>query len=387
MERSPGNLAGSQLEGLLAHAPHPIWATDLSGRFAMLNRAAELVFGVRSSDAIGQLPAEVLSPGLAARMAVQEREVTEQLRAIVDELDERHGGLLADTVVVRYPVLDAAGRLAAIGGMATDVSRERHAARELAEMRRRLSGAQRLASLGALAGGVSHDFNNMLLAISGYTELAQRSLPSGSEAQSSLAQVLCAAGRARRLVDRIARFGRVGESRRCPLVLAPLLIEGLDLLSVSVPGDVTVSLPSSKCGASVLADGTEMLQVLMNLCVNALGAMPDGGELRVELATRALDKTEPAAVGALSPGAWVVLSVTDTGLGMDEVLLSRIFERNFSTRPAGSGGLGLTVVRDIVLAHEGALCVTSSPGHGSRFEVWLPAVTDAAPAGLPTTRS
>jgi len=386
------SLAAGQLEGLLAHAPHPIWATDLCGRFAMLNRAAELVFGVREADAIGRAPAELLPPGLAARMAVQEREVAEQMRAVVDELDEQHGGLLSATVVVRYPVLDEHGRLASIGGMATDVGRERRAKHELAGLRGRLQGSHRLASLGALAGGVAHDFNNVLLAISGYAEIAQRSLPAEAEAQPCLSQVLAAVGRARRLVDRIASFGRVGAVQRGPLEMLPLVREALDLLSVSTPHGVSVRLPRTEAegrqaGVEVLADGTQMLQVVMNLCVNALGAMPDGGELALDVTARALVQPEPAAVGSLGPGTWVVLAVTDTGLGMDSRVMSCIFERNFSTRPDGSGGLGLTVVREIVLAHDGALRVASAPGQGSRFEVWLPAATDPTAAGSPTTGS
>jgi PAS domain S-box-containing protein len=394
MGPSSRSLAAGQLEGLLAHAPHPIWATDLEGRFTMLNRAAQLVFGVREDDAIGRAPAELLPVALAARMTVQEREVREQMRSVVDELDEQHGGLLSATVVVRYPVLDEQGRLAAIGGMATDVGRERQATRELVVLRSRLRGAQRLASLGALAGGVAHDFNNVLLAISGYAELAQRSLPDESEARPCLSQVLAAVGRARRLVDRIASFGRVGEARRVPLRMLPLVREALDLLGVSTPPGVTVRPPRDEAGAgssandvTVIADGTQMLQVVMNLCVNALGAMPDGGELHLDLGECVLVQPEPAAVGSLAPGEWVVMVVTDTGLGMDEQVMSRIFERNFSTRPDGSGGLGLTVVRDIVLAHDGALRVASAPGRGSRFEVWLPAATDPAAAGAPATGS
>jgi PAS domain S-box-containing protein len=391
MEQTARSMACGQLEGLLAHAPHPIWATDLYGRFTMLNRAAQLVFGVREADAIGRAPAELLPPALAARMAVQEREVTGQMRSVVDELDEQHGGLLSATVVVRYPVLDEQGKLAAIGGMATDVGRERQATRELTLLRNRLRNSQRLASLGALAGGVSHDFNNVLLAISGYAELAQRSLPEEAEAQPCLAQVLAAVGRARRLVDRIASFGRVGEAQRRALEMLPLVREALDLLSVSTPHAVTVRPPSAppgaQAGAEVQADATQMLQVVMNLCVNALGAMPDGGELQLDLTPRLLVEPEAAAVGSLAPGEWVVLAVTDTGLGMDGRVMSRIFERNFSTRPDGSGGLGLTVVRDIVLAHEGALRVASAPGQGSCFEVWLPAATDPAAAGSPTTGS
>jgi PAS domain S-box-containing protein len=350
-----------------------MWATDAQGRCTFANRAFEQAHGVRLADIAGRPGTEYLPAETAARWAGQERTVLDRGVPQVVEEREHIDGVVTVTQIVRFPVADAAGAIVAVGGVATDVTYRDRANRRLHELDARLMQDHRLRSLGTLAEGIAHDFNNVLLAVSGYAELAQQQLPIDVEARHYLAETLAAAAHGRDLVARLAGFGRRDEGERRPIRLAELVREGLRLVSVSAPPTVAVLVDLDEPVAPVDGDETQLLQVISNLCMNALHAMPDGGELQLALAMRDAPVAESLASRGLCPGPHVVLTVSDTGSGMDTAVLGHIFDPYFTTRAdVGGSGLGLAVVQGIVAAHGGVVRVRSQPGRGSDFDVWLP---------------
>jgi len=235
-----------------------------------------------------------------------------------------------------------------------------------------LRQAQKMEAIGTLAGGIAHDFNNILSPIFGYTQMALGALPPDSPLRKHLSQVLKAASRARSLVQQILTFSRQSEQDRGVLELKPVVEEALKLLGASLPKNIEIRADLDRCRGEVLADATQMHQVVMNLCTNAYQAMKKGGVLEVSLWDRVLGE-EDALPLHLRSGTYVVLAVSDTGCGMNREVLERIYDPFFTTKPPGEGtGMGLAAVHGIVRSHHGRISATSQPGEGSRFEIYLP---------------
>jgi PAS domain S-box-containing protein len=250
---------------------------------------------------------------------------------------------------------------------------------ERMKLEAQLQHAQRMEAIGTLAGGIAHDFNNILSAIIGYTEIALFQEPSeGSSVHHSLEQVLGAAERAKDLVKQILAFSRQAEEERRPVLIEPLVKEALKLLRATLPTTIEIRQSIAPHEGSVMADPTQIHQVLMNLCTNAHHAMREkGGVLEVRLESATLDADE-AAARDLRSGRYLALSVNDTGCGMSPEVVGRIFDPYFTTKEKAVGtGLGLAVVHGIVKGHGGAISVESKPGKGSTFTVYLPLIKDA----------
>jgi len=265
----------------------------------------------------------------------------------------------------------------------SDVSSRKKTEEQKAALEAQLLQAHKLEAIGTLAGGIAHDFNNILSAIIGYTELVLDDLPPHSEPASNAAQVMQAGLRARDLVKQILAFSRRSEQQRHPLRITPLIKEALKLLRSSLPATIQLvsHLPSKE--PTVLADPTQVQQVLMNLCTNAAQAMhPQGGVLRVELYEELLPLGDLTRTWDIQPGNYLVLEVRDSGHGIETEALDKIFEPYYTSKEPGEGtGLGLAVVHGIVTSHGGAIQVSSQPGRGSVFRVFLPA-SDEEPARL-----
>ncbi|GIX49425.1 MAG: histidine kinase [Candidatus Tectimicrobiota bacterium] len=241
--------------------------------------------------------------------------------------------------------------------------------------------AQKMEAIGTLAGGIAHDFNNILAAILGYAELALFDVPEGSPLWCNVQEILTAGRRGRDLVRQILAFSRQRPPQRQPVRLRPLVQEALTLLRASLPSTVELRLRLEAEADTVLADPTQLQQVLMNLCTNAEHAMrPAGGVLEIGLDTVAVTPEFAAAHPPLRPGAHLRLRVRDSGCGMPPEVVSRIFDPFFTTKAPGEGtGMGLAVVHGIVTGHGGAITVESAPGQGTTFDVYLPPA-DPAPA-------
>ncbi len=246
----------------------------------------------------------------------------------------------------------------------------------------RLQEKQRLEGIGTLAGGVSHDFNNMLAAILGNVSLAQADLAPGSPAHGRMQLVLRAAERARALVRQILTFSRRAPQEHALQALQPLLDEAIALLRSTLPPNVQLHVDAAAQPLWARVDGAQVQQMVLNLCTNAWQALDAaGGEVRVSLQPMTLTALDAAPLGlAAGPHAW--LRVADDGHGMDEAVRSRIFEPFFTTKPLGQGtGLGLAVVHGVVTDSSGAIRVDSQPGAGTRIDIYLPVLP--APADTP----
>jgi PAS domain S-box-containing protein len=274
-----------------------------------------------------------------------------------------------------------------------DISDRRATEVDKEKLNSQLQQALKLEAIGTLASGIAHDFNNILSAILGYTELAQLKLPPDSEVGNDLAEVFRAVNRAKYLVKQILTFSRQAEHERRPLQIHLIVKEALKLLRASIPTTIEIQTKiDAQCG-TVLADPTQIHQVLMNLCTNAYQAMREtGGVLAIELSrVEILQEDDKVAALHLAPGSYVQLQVSDTGCGMDRALQERIFEPYFTTRKKGEGtGMGLALVHGIVKDHDGHITVYSESGKGSIFHVYLPRIETgdidaeiAAPEALP----
>jgi len=269
--------------------------------------------------------------------------------------------------------------------VATDITRLKELEEERRQYETRLHQAQKMQSIGTLAGGIAHDFNNILAAMMGYTELALADVPRGSLLEGSLQEVLVAGKRATDLVRRILAFSRQTRVEAKPVRLDSLVEEALGLLRSTIPASVEIREDKGGEPLTVLADATQIHQVIVNLATNAAHAMEEGGgtmTVRLEALHSIDGKT--AELHGLEPGPYARLTVADTGCGVQEEHLSVIFDPYFTTKgPHKGSGLGLSVVHGIVKAHKGHVSVTSRPGRGSAFQVYLPLIAGAAAVQAP----
>lgn len=261
-------------------------------------------------------------------------------------------------------------------GVVQDITEYKGAEEERKKLEIQLRQAQKLEAIGTLAGGIAHDFNNILAPIIGYTDMALADLPQSAPMRSDLKQILKAAHRARDLVKQILAFSRHGqEQERIPVEISTIAKEALKLMRASLPASIEIRQSIQR--GMVVADATQIHQVLVNLCTNAAHALDGKGVLNVSLTSIELSESELASLSImdLKPGPYLKLSVSDTGVGMDAKTMERIFEPYFTTKEVGKGsGLGLAVVHGIVKRHEGAISVRSEPGKGSTFEVFFPRI-------------
>jgi PAS domain S-box-containing protein len=269
---------------------------------------------------------------------------------------------------------DAAGVPVRWAGSVTDITEQKRAEEELKRLEWQLRQAQRLEAVGTLAGGVAHDFNNILGAILGYGEMALRDAPPGSRLRRDVESILTAGERGRTLVERILAFSRSGVGERVAVHVEAVVREALELLSAHLPDNVRIESDLRAGRAAMLGDPTQVHQVLMNLATNGIQAMSDsGGALRVSLEALRLDAPHLATTGRAPAGDWIVLKIIDAGVGIAPNIMERIFDPFFTTKEVGVGtGLGLSLVHGIVSELGGAVDVASTVGIGSTFTVYLP---------------
>jgi PAS domain S-box-containing protein len=273
---------------------------------------------------------------------------------------------------------NARGEPVLFSGTASDVTTEIEARLHQRQLETRLERARKLEALGTLAGGVAHDFNNILAAVIGYGEMARLSVAPGSALARRLDQILQAGQRGKALVERILSFSGGKPRPHTAFRLEPIVDEVLQLLRASLPPHVQLERQLRAPEASIKGDATMVLEAVMNLCTNALQAMPDGGTLTVGLESVSLAEPLPLFETTLAPGRYVRLAVVDTGSGIAPAVMVRLFEPFFTTKGPHKGtGLGLAVVHGVMADLHGAIDVRSAPGRGSTFELYFPAVDDA----------
>ncbi len=247
---------------------------------------------------------------------------------------------------------------------------------EKIQVEAQLQQAQKMEAIGALAGGIAHDFNNILGVILGYADMAMDDSIPGSKSQRDLDKILTAANRAKELVKQILAFSHQTALERIPLKIQPLVKEALKMLRSSLPSTINISENIDPGCGVILADPTQIHQILMNLCTNAFHAMEKtGGNLSVALKTTFIEADDQTISVHVTPGEYIELTVTDTGAGIVPDVIAKIFNPYFTTKSIGKGtGMGLAIIRGILKRYDGTITVDSQLGKGSTFHVYFPVV-------------
>lgn len=261
-----------------------------------------------------------------------------------------------------------------LSGTFQDITEQREAEEEKETLRSQLQQSQKMEAIGTLAGGIAHDFNNILSVILGYTELAQTNLPEGSKASNHLGQSLIGLNRATELVKQILTFSRKSDQELQPIKVQTITKEVMKLLRSSLPTTIDIRKDIDYSCENVLADPTQIHQIILNLCTNSSHALREtGGIIAVSLKQVRLDQEDIYKIIDLKPGSYVKLEVSDNGIGMEKEIQEKIFDPYFTTKKKGEGtGLGLSVVHGIVKTLSGDITVYSEPGKGTTFNVYLP---------------
>ncbi|MGA0612945.1 PAS domain-containing protein [Caldimonas sp. KR1-144] len=268
---------------------------------------------------------------------------------------------------------DAHGRAYRMAGSMENITGRKRAEAERDQLERQLRQAQKLEAIGTLAGGIAHDFNNILSAILGYGEMAQKDTPEGSALRRHVDASVAAGLRAKSLVQRILAFSRSGVGERVPVHVQSVVAEALEGIAASLPAGVRLERHLAAGDAGVLGDPTQIHQVVMNLCANAVQAMRSEGLLAVAVDTAEIEEPRPLSTSRLERGRYVRLTVKDSGCGIAPQVLERIFDPFFTTKEVGVGtGLGLSLVHGIVTDLGGGIDIASRVGEGSTFTVYLP---------------
>ncbi len=255
---------------------------------------------------------------------------------------------------------------------------EYKAEEERKTLQAQLQQAQKMEAIGTFSGGIAHDFNNILSAILGYAEMIQEDLPAGSMLANDIDQVIKASHRAKELVKQILAFSRQAETERIPLEPSLIIKEVSKMLRSSLPATIKIQLDLDQDKDLIMADPTQIHQILMNLCTNAYHAMEEtGGTLSISLKKENPIRDDLVNEPNLQSGEFVRLSIADTGSGIEPEIRERIFEPYFTTKETGKGtGMGLSIINDIVKSYGGLVSCHSQPGEGTVFDVYLPVITD-----------
>jgi PAS domain S-box-containing protein len=366
---------------LAEHIGDVIWVLGEDEKLVYVSPSVEQLRGFRPEAVLTQTLEEMLTPDSVARLRNYLAEPPRKAGDAPTLLELEQTRAAGDTVwveVTLLPMFDANGERSSVLGCSRDISERRRAAKQREELEQQVRQAQKLEAIGTLAGGIAHDFNNILAAILSYSEMLLLDLDPESPLKKDVLGIQAAVQRASALVRQILAFSRKTPHEVKQIELSAVVAEALDMLRATLPATTTLRVRVGNA-TPVLADPTEMHQVVVNLCTNAWKALPDGGgRVEVSLDTVTLDEAACARLHGLTPGPHARLTVTDEGAGMPPAVLERIFDPFFTTRADGGGtGLGLAVVHGIVTRSNGAIAVTSEVGRGSTFSIFLPLATRA----------
>jgi PAS domain S-box-containing protein len=368
----------SRLSSIITSAMEAIITLDKKQRIMSFNPASELMFRCSEEEAIGQS----IDRFIALQQNDKNYDTTESSnqRSIVSMLEGRMGTINGMRVNGEIFPVEASISKVNVGKeelytiILRDVTERVKSEETQRNLQAQLFQSQKMEAIGSLAGGIAHDFNNILSVIIGNAELVKLELSRGHRAMKHIDEVISASDRAQELVQRILSFSRKQESHFRPVRLHYVLSEGMKILRASIPSTVEIKMDLQMNGPLVLADPTQIHQVVMNLCTNAAHAM-EGTDGKLILKQKSVELDDRAMLyhPDLKKGRYAVFTVQDLGVGMDGFTLKRIFEPFFTTKGPGKGtGLGLTIVHAIVKNHGGATKVQSQPGKGTQVDVYLP---------------
>ena len=362
-------------------SPNGMVMVDAEGRIVLVNREIERMFGYAREELLGQTIEMLVPPRFRVRHPDFRRSFYADPRARAMGAGRELFGLRKDGTEMPIeiglnPIETDEGLL--VLSSIVDISARKQAEVQHARLEDQLRQSQKMEALGRLAGGVAHDFNNILAAISGFGELARARVK--GDVADDLDEVITAAARGKEIVERILRFSRRQEVTREPMDLAQTLAEASRLLRATLPAGIEIRLHVAESRPRVLADATSVQQVVMNLATNAAHAMPDGGMLEITLepfyARDSFTRVHPT----VREGSYARLAVRDTGQGMPPETLAHVFEPFFTTKGPGAGsGLGLSLVHGIMIDHGGSVWLESEPGRGTCAYCLFPVLEGEAP--------
>lgn len=351
------------------HTPALAFIRDAEGRLIYVNTAYESFFGTSLADLTGSTVEQLVPEDTAHRLRVLYERVRADNRPLQEFISiPTPAGEEHDFQFYLFPITNAAGERV-LGGLALDISAQR-------ALEGQLRQSQKMEAIGRLAGGVAHDFNNMLAVILGYSELILNRLSPSEPVAHLLLEIKSAGERATSLTRQLLAFSRQQIVEARLLDLNQVIASMRGMLQRLIGEDVElVTVPASN-PTLVMADPGHIEQVLLNLAVNARDAMPQGGKLTIEVREVELDENYAREHAEVTPGPHVLLAVSDTGSGMDAATRARIFEPFFTPKGLGEGtGLGLATVFGIVKQHQGSVWVYSEPGQGTTFKLYFPKVS------------
>jgi two-component system cell cycle sensor histidine kinase/response regulator CckA len=355
---------------LIENAHDIIYTHDLDGNYTSMNAAVEYITGYTPEEALGMNIRDIIMPDELPRVTDMIRRKLQGERVTNYELDIRAKDGRTITVEVNTRIVYRDGNPVAIQGIARDITGRKNLEEQLIQ-------AQKLESVGRLAGGIAHDFNNMLTAINGYSDLALRKVAPEDPIRGYLEEIKKAGERSALLTNQLLAFSRRQILHPQMITINDVINDTMNMLKRVIGEDIDLVTQLKPTVGSIKFDPGQLSQVLMNLAVNARDAMPDGGKLTIETSNIFIDPNYASTHVGLLPGAYVLLSVSDTGTGMSPEIQEQIFEPFFTTKAVGKGtGLGLATVYGIVRQSGGGIFVYSEEGHGTTFKIYIPRVAD-----------
>ncbi len=357
-----------RLATAIEQAAETIIVTDENSIVEYINPAGEAATGYSKSEIIGKSVSILQSLETDPAILSDMQESLKKGKVWKGRLINRRkdGNLYIDDLTIT-PVYNVEGEVVNYVSAQRDITHEQ-------ELENQLRQAQKMEAVGQMAGGVAHDFNNLLQAIQGYTDLALESLPPESEIREDLGEAMKAIDSATSLVRQLLAFSRSEKIEPRNIDLAECINEMLKILRRVAGENVQLKISQDPDLKNVFVDPGHVHQILMNLCVNARDAMPDGGTLTIRIQNVHFESARNLPSGLAPAGSYVLLRVSDTGTGMEKEIQKHIFEPFFSTKESGQGtGLGLATVFGIVKQHNGGIDVVSKRGKGTEFSIYFPA--------------
>ena len=379
-KRAEKNLrAGEEfLNSVIENIPNMIFVKDADDlRYVRINKTGEELLGYTTEDLVGKNDYDFFPKEEADFFTRKDRKVLNS-KTLLDIQEETVRTRDKGTRILhtkKIPILNEHGEPEFLLGISEDITEQQQAEEEKKVLAAKLRQAQKMESIGTLAGGIAHDFNNILTAIYGYAELAGMERSDAGKVKKYIDEILHGAGRAKELVNQILTFSRKGEQTLKPLHVQTIVKEAFKLLRSTLPTTIELKQDINPDCEPVLADPTEIHQVIMNLCTNAYHAMRrSGGILSVSVQPIQLNGNIGPAIH-LQPGSYLKIEIRDTGEGMAEDTISRIFEPYYTTKEQGEGtGLGLAVAHGIITGLNGEITVSSTLGKGTTFTLYLPTI-------------